>query len=252
MNTFAAVAGLSVLLVRPGMLVIATPFFGSVNAPATVRVGLTVIVAVLLAPLVTVPSNPSLAALVVVLLREMAIGLGLALAMRGLIAGAEFAGHYTGLQVGLSMGALIDPQTGVQNNIIALLYGSLAVIICFFFNLHHVLLRALVESYQLLPIGLGGVGPTLAASVAELLGLIVVLGVRIAAPVVVVLLLVEIALGLLARVAPALNVMIAGLPVRMAVGLLVVAATVSVLPLLISRYVPTALELARALSGAFR
>lgn len=252
MTGFAAVAGLSMLLVRPGMLVLATPFFGSVNAPATVRVGLTVLLAVLLAPIVTVPASASATVLVASLLREMAIGLALALAIRGLIAGAEFAGHYTGLQVGLSMGSLIDPQTGVRNNIVALLYGSLAVIICFFLNLHHALLRALVESYELLPIGLGGVSPSLAESVAELFGMIIVLGVRIAAPVVVVLLLVEVALGLLARVAPALNVMIAGLPVRMAVGLLVVAATVSVLPLLLGRYAPTAIDLARALSGAFR
>jgi flagellar biosynthetic protein FliR len=92
---------------------------------------------------------------------------------------------------------------------------------------------------------------SLAGGVARLFGTIVVLGVRIAAPVVVVLLLVEVALGLLARVAPALNVMIAGLPVRMAVGLLVVAATVGVLPALLARYVPTVIQLARDLAGAF-
>jgi flagellar biosynthetic protein FliR len=252
MNGFAAVAGLSLLLVRPGMLVLATPFFGSTNAPATIRIGLTLILAILLAPIVSVPAAPSATALVAIVLREMAIGLALALSVRALIAGAEFAGHYTGLQIGLSMGSLIDPQTGVRNNIIALLYGSLAVIICFGFNLHHALLRVLVDTYTTLPIGLGGLDPSLAGGVAQLFGTIVVLGVRIAAPVVVVLLLVEVALGLLARVAPALNVMIAGLPVRMAVGLLVVAATVGVLPTLLARYAPAVLQLDRDMAGAFR
>lgn len=252
MNPFAAAAGLSILLVRPGMLVVATPFFGSASAPASVRVGVTVLVALVLAPFVPVPETLSATALGAVILREVAIGLALALAIRALVAGAEFAGHYTGLQVGLSMGALIDPQTGVRNNLVAMLYGSLAVIIGFMLDLHHALLRALAESYTQLPIGIGSVGASIPALVAEMLGVIIVLGVRIAAPVVVVLLLVEIALGLLARVAPALNVMIAGLPVRMAVGLLIVAGTVSVLPAILSRYVPAAFDLARALSAAFR
>lgn len=252
MNPFAMAAGLSILLVRPGMLVIATPFFGSVSAPASVRAGLTLLVGLTLAPFVPVPETLSVTALGAVILREVAIGLALALAIRALISGAEFAGHYTGLQVGLSMGALIDPQTGVRNNLVAMLYGSLAVIIGFGLDLHHALLRALVESYTQLPIGVGSVGGSIPAVVAELLGVIIVLGVRIAAPVVVVLLLVEIALGLLARVAPALNVMIAGLPVRMAVGLLIVAGTVSLLPVLLSRYVPAVFDLARALAAAFR
>ncbi len=78
-----------------------------------------------------------------------------------------------------------------------------------------------------------------------MLGLVFVLGVRIAAPVIVVLLLVELALGLLARVAPSLNVMVAGAPVRLIVGLLVVAASVTALPALITRYVPTALRSGR-------
>jgi flagellar biosynthetic protein FliR len=146
MTGFAAVAGLSLLLVRPGMLVIATPFFGSANAPTTVRVGVTLLLAIILAPIVAVPAAPTATALVAIVLHEMAIGLALALSVRTLVAGAEFAGHYTGLQIGLSMGSLIDPVTGVRNNIIALLYGSLAVILCFGFNLHHALLRVLVET----------------------------------------------------------------------------------------------------------
>ena len=99
---------------------------------------------------------------------------------------------------------------------------------------------------------MGGVDAALATHVAHMLGLVFVLGVRIAAPVIVVLLLVEIALGLLARVAPSLNVMTAGAPVRLAVGLLIVAATVTGLPALIGRYVPVALELAANTARAFR
>jgi flagellar biosynthetic protein FliR len=105
----------------------------------------------------------------------------------------------------------------------------------------------------MLPIGLGqGIAPTLDASVAHVLGMIFLLGMRIAAPLVVVLLLVELALGILARVAPSLNVMVAGAPVRVVAGLLVIALTVSGLPTLITRFLPAALSLGAETARAFR
>lgn len=252
MNGFETLAGLALLLVRPGMIVLATPFFGGVYAPPHVRVGLTVLVAMILAPVVTLPAAMAPAGLTVVIAREIAIGLAIAFAIRVLVAGAEFAGHFSGFQIGLSIGSLIDPLTGVRNNIIAILYVNVAIVVCLATNAHHLLLRALVDSYQALPVGIGAVDPAVTARVASLLGVVFVIGVRVAAPIVIVLLLVELALGLLGRVAPALNVMIAGAPVRLIVGLLIVAATVTVFPSMISHYLPTVFRLAADLAAGFR
>jgi flagellar biosynthetic protein FliR len=252
MNSFADVAGIAILLVRPGMLVIATPFLGAVSAPAVLRVGLTLLVALTLAPVVAIPANLSTGVLAGVLLREVAIGLSLALAIRVLVFGAEFAGHFAGYSIGLSMGSLIDPQTGVRNNIFALLYGNLAVLTVLATNTHHRLLSALVDSYAAVPVGLGAVNPALADSVARMLGLVFVIGVRIAAPIIVVLLVVEFALGLAGRVAPALNVMMSGAPIRLAIGLLVAAATVQTIPTIVERYVPVAFTLAADTVRSFK
>jgi len=76
--------------------------------------------------------------------------------------------------------------------------------------------------------------------------------VRIAAPLVVVLLVVELALGLAGRVAPALNVMMSGAPIRLAIGLFVAAATVEMVPAIIERYIPMAFTLAADTVRAFR
>jgi flagellar biosynthetic protein FliR len=252
MNNFTAVASLGLLLVRPGMVVIGTPFLGALNAPPHARVGLIVLLAIVLAPFVTVPATLDLAGILLVVVHEVFVGLALALAIRVLTGAAEFAGHLSGYQIGLSLGSLIDPQSGVRNNVLALLYGNLTVVICLMTNAHHALLRALADSYTALPIAAGSVDASLAQAVARLLGAVFVLGVRIAAPVVVVLLLVELALALLARVAPSLNVMIAGAPVRLIAGFLVVAATVTALPGLINRYLPTVLDLAGLTARAFR
>jgi flagellar biosynthetic protein FliR len=253
MNSFDSVAGIGVLLVRPGMLVVATPFLGLVGAPAMLRVGLTVLIAILLAPVVQVPAVTSASMLAGVIAREVAIGLAIAFAIRILVFGAEFAGHFAGYSVGLSMGSLIDPQSGVRNSTLAILYGNVAVLAIFATNAHHFLLQAVVSSYAALPIGVGaGVSASLGGQVATMLGLVFVIGVRIAAPVVIVLLVLEVAFGLVARVAPALNVMMAGAPIRLAIGLLVVAASISVVPELIRRYVPTVLTVGADTAQAFR
>jgi len=143
-------------------------------------------------------------------------------------------------------------MSGVRNNVLALVYANVATVICLASNTHHSLLRALADSYAALPVGIGGLDASLATSVAHLLGLVFILGVRISAPVIVVLLLVELALGLVARVAPALNVMTAGAPVRVVVGLLVVAASVTAVPGVVGRYMPTLFELAANTARAFR
>jgi len=252
MTGFEPAAWLAVLMARPGMLVMATPFLGGTYAPIPARIGLTVLLALVLAPFVQVPQALPGTGLAIVILREVAIGLALAFAIRVLIFAADFAGNFSSYQVGLSIGALIDPQTGVRNNVLAMLYANLAIIICLLTNLHHTLLRALAESYTALPVGVGGISDGLAGSVAGLLGLVFVFGVRLAAPVVTVLLLVELGLALVARIAPSLNVIVAGAPVRLLVGLLAVAAALTALPSLLSRYGPVAFQLAADTARAFR
>jgi flagellar biosynthesis protein FliR len=252
MTALETAGAFALLLVRPGMLVIGTPFLGALHAPAQLRAGLTLLLALMLMPFVTMPASLSVGALALVVLREVAIGAALTLVIRVLITAAEFAGQFTGYQIGLSLGSLIDPQSGVRNNVLALLYANVTTVICFASNAHHALLRALADSYAALPLGVGGVDASLATSVAQILGLVFILGVRIAAPVIVVLLLVELALGLLARVAPSLNVMTAGAPVRVTVGLLVVAASMMTLPRVIGRYVPTVLQVSAGTVQAFR
>jgi flagellar biosynthetic protein FliR len=252
MNSFDSMAGLSLLLVRPGMLVVGTPFLGAVYAPPHVRVGIIILLALVLAPFVHLPGALSGGTVGLVVLREVAIGLALALAIRAVVFGAEFAGHFCGYQIGLSMGAMIDPQSGVRNDLLAILYSSLACVICFMTNAHHLLLRALADSYTALPVGLGGVNGSLVGSISHLLALVCVMGVRLALPVIIVLMLVELTLGLVAKVAPSLHVLVAGAPLRVIVGLLVIAATLGALPALIARYMPDALGLAAELAAGFR
>lgn len=243
---------LGLLLVRPGALIAAAPPFGGLYTPATVKVGLSVVLAVVLAPMVQVPAELGSAALALVVARELVIGVALAMAIRVLLAGAELAGQLAGFQLGFAYAATVDPQTGARNNIVASIYANLALVVFVGLNAHHVLLRGLAASYAAIPVGLGGVDGQMAAVVAQMLGAVFVIGMQLAAPVVIVLLIVELAIGLLTRSVPSLNVMVIGFPLRLLAGLLALGAAVSAVPAMVHSSAPRLIDLATRLAQLFR
>ncbi len=224
MTDFAPAITFALLLVRPGTLIAFSPAFGGTFAPPTIKIGLTVFLALALLPVSQPASAGALLPLVAVAAREAAIGLALALAIRVIVAGAELGGHLAGAQMGLTYGATIDPQSGVRNPLLSILYGNLALVMFLAIDGHHAFLRALVQSYAAVPMGLGGVGPSLPEAMAALLGAVFVFGARIAAPVMAVLIVTEAAMALIARSAPALNLMAVGAPIRLIAGLLALPA----------------------------
>jgi flagellar biosynthetic protein FliR len=198
------------------------------------------------------PGQLEMASLAVVLAREAAIGLALALSVRAMMAGAELAGQLAGFQLGFAYAAAVDPQTGARNGILGALYTSLTLLTFLGIDGHHALLRALADSYRELPVGFGHVDAGMASQVAGLLGLLFVFGTQVAAPVVIVLLVAEVAVGLVSRVAPALNMMVVGFPVRLIAGLVALAAAIGVVPSVVSRLLVPALEMAGRFAYSLR
>ena len=158
--------------------------------------------------------------------REAAIGCALGLAVKVFVSAVELAGHMTGFQLGLSYSAIVDPQSGVRNNLLATLYANVVLVTFLLVDGHHAMLRALGASYERVPMGGGQISPALAGTVVEMLGLVFVLGTRLAAPLILVMLVAELGMGLVSRAAPMLNLMIVGAPLRLLVGLIVLGVMV--------------------------
>lgn len=253
MIDFAPLVVFGVLLVRVGMVVALTPVFGGTWAPPQIKVGLTVVLAVMLAPLVPLPSVDNAATLAAIVAHETVIGLALSMGIRVLVAAAELGGYLVGFQIGFSYAGIVDPQSGVRNNVLAVLYSSLTLFAVFGANLHHQMLRLLVATYDAVPVAPhGGVNESLVESVMRLTGGIFLLGAELAAPVVLVLVLVEVVMGVVSRAAPSLNLMVIGAPVRLLVGLFALSAALEVVPGVITRSAMMSLELASRLALAFK
>jgi flagellar biosynthetic protein FliR len=242
----------ALLLIRPGMVVMLAPGLGGRQIPAMAKIGLTVLLALGLLPAVQVPESVAASGLVVVVLHEVAVGLALAFVLQALVAAAEFAGHLSSYQIGFSYGATIDPTSGVRSTLLVSLYGMLATLAFFAVNGHHALLRALSQSYAGLPIGAGQVSESLVTAVRDIFALVFVVGVRLAAPVLIVLVIVELAIGLISRSAPSLTFIVIGYPIRTILGLVVVAALIYTVPAVVVATLESALMLAGRTAAAFR
>jgi flagellar biosynthetic protein FliR len=252
MTELPVLARLAVLLVRPGVVVALVPTFGGLYASNTIKVGLTVLLAIGLLPSVVVPPAINATELGGFIAREVAIGTALGLTVRALVAGVEFAGHLSGHQMGLTYAGTVDPSSGAKHTVVTTMFNMLAVLTLFAIDGHHTILRALAASYTGLPVGDGGVNASLVTSVRDTMALVFVTAFRLAAPMVIVLLIVEIVIGFISRVTPALSFMVIGFPVRMLLGLFVLGLVVATVPGVVESLTDRTIRLGLDAAGAFR
>lgn len=211
------------LLARIGGAVMLLPGLGEADVPVTVRLALALALVALLLPVLS-PNLPALpaapAALLRLVLLETVAGLWLGLLARLLALALMQAGQVAALMVGLASPLQTDPLLGAQSTATGRLFGLLAAVLVLGSGLHALPLRALAESYAVLPPGgplpLGSTAEAVAQAVADSLGL----ALRLAAPLVLAAVLGHLALGLLARLAPRVQVYAVAVPAQILAGLL--------------------------------
>jgi flagellar biosynthetic protein FliR len=210
------------VLLRVAALALAFPFFDSRAVPRLFKVGLllglTLAVFPLAAPLVPPLAGDGLSVALGVL-REVLLGAAVGLLVRSAFAGIMLAGQLAGYQMGLAIANVLDPQTSAQVPLVAQLFNLMAMLLFLTLDAHHLFIRGLVESFRLVP-PLGAVlDGSLFDHLVRLSGGLFVVALQVGAPVVVALLLVSVALGLVARAVPQMNVFIVAMPLQILVGL---------------------------------
>ncbi len=159
----------------------------------------------------------------VMALRELAIGMALAFVLQAAVLAARTAGELVGQEMAFNMATVVDPQ-GQSSPLITQLYEGLFLLGLFALDGHHLLVRGLYESFERAPVGGVGLPPGLAQAAVKLVADMFAAGLSFAAPVLVVLFLVSILIGLLARAVPHVNVLEVGFTLRIAVALVAMLA----------------------------
>lgn len=213
-------------------LMLTAPLWSMTAMPRAARAAITVLLALVLLPgTPAVPDAEHVLDLPVPMALELVIGLAIGLTAAVLVQGVGLAGEVISLQMGLSLGPALAPMPDVQVSGVGQLKTFLALLIYVSVGGHLVLLEGLAGSLRALPPGTpmdldaGARGATL------LLGTLYTSALRAAAPVMVTLLITNVALAILSRAVPQLNTMMVSLPMTIGVGLIMLGAS---LPLVAS------------------
>jgi flagellar biosynthetic protein FliR len=210
--------------VRLGLVMVATPVLSALGIPSNVKVLLVLALAATLVAGMDPGSRVQLdgGGLPAAVLNEALLGAVLAFAVLTAFGAFQFAGRIMDIQMGFGVAGLIDPGTRNRAPMLGTVLNMMALLTFFLVGGHRLLLRGLAFSLQQVPPGTRLTTLPLQAIVGEL-GALFVYGVLLAAPVMTVVLLLDIGMAMMARTLPQMNVFIVGLPLKILVGLVVLA-----------------------------
>lgn len=224
---------LLLVLVRISCFVFVAPFYGMGNVPARVKIGLSVVIAVLVSGFAdqSAITYTGVIGYAVIVLREGITGLLIGLAASICNSIILFAGNIIDMDVGLAMAQEFDPMMKTQVTITGNLYQYFLLLLMLVTNMHHYILRALIDSYQVIPVnGQMFDWSVIADSWVQFMGDMFVIAFRIVLPVFACMMILNCILGIMAKVAPQMNMFAVGIQLKVLLGMAVLFLTVMLLP----------------------
>ncbi len=216
------------------------PLFGGLAVPNTVKIVLVLAITLLLATVIPAPA----VALPDTALgwgwagaREYLTGMVMSAGMLFLFSSIQMAGQLIDFQMGFGVVNVLDPSTNVQVPVMGLFHNVLGILIFLTINGHHMVLHTLRESFQVVPLTQAVFSPAIVEHFVLMFGALFIAGIKLAAPVLVTLLLYTTGIGIVAKTVPTINLLIVGFPIRIGLGLFTVAAALPVFGPLFQRAV---------------
>jgi len=218
------------IFMRVGAMLFVSPVFGGTGVPTQARVLLSLVMSLVLLPIVPAPGGAlplDLMPLGLLAINELVIGLVMGASLTFVFAAIQYAGQIVDFQMGFSIVTLIDPTQNVQVPIMGLFHFLIATLIFLAMDAHYWVIRALVDSFSIAPVTAATFSGMALGAVAKAFGDLFIVAMRIAAPAIAVLMLYNAALGIIAKTVPQINLLIVGFPLRIALGMIVVALSMT-------------------------
>jgi len=220
---------------RVGAILFTAPFFGNKNINSRTRVLIAFAIAVVLAiPLKalinensaiadSIPSINNYPSLVLAIFREIMLGVAVGYTAQLVFTGIQFAGQLVGHEVGFSMMNVLDPSTASNVNITTQFNMVLSTMVFLLIDGHHYILMSIAESFYKIPLGRWSISSAFIGHLNDLFAGIFITAIRISLPVMGAVFLSKIAMSIIARTMPQMNVFIVGAPIQIALGLIAMA-----------------------------
>ena len=247
-QAFAIIGNTLWVMLRIGAMLMAMPLVGTRAVPKRIRGLIAVTLSVALAPILPpVPLFHGLDSITVLtVLRELAVGVSMGFLLRLIFEAGAMAGEMIAQSTGLAFAQMNDPLRGGSSGVIGQWFYLLFGLLFFTTNGHLAVIALLVDSYKALPIGTALPDPHAMVALAPTLALQIFRGaLSLALPLTVAMLAVNLAFGVLARAAPALNPMQLGLPVALLLGMFLLTLLAGEMAPPVQRLFDTAFDAAR-------
>ena len=206
------------------------PILDSSVLPRQVKVAFVLIFSFLLFPVVTLPEGFNFSGCpvdyILYFIKEIGLGVLLGYAIKLIFIGVQLSGQIIGLQMGLGMAEFFDPQVNWDMSVISQFKNTLAMMIFISFNAHYFCLKALVDSFALVPLGGLHLSSSLVREFTSMVGNIFAISLKAGVPVIVTLLLVQIVMGVINRVIPQINIFMISLPLKITVGIVMIGLSI--------------------------
>ena len=227
---------------RVSIVLFMLPFFGSNSIPNMLKAALTVVLTIAIWPAVSfdgslMPSNPYNIALMI--LGELVLGLTLGIIINVVFSAIQTGGNFIGVHMGLSMVNVLDPMTGVNEAVTAHFLYMCSILVFLSLNGHLYLISGLVDSFKYIPPGQIFINETLVNQIMTISTDLFVLAVKVASPIIASVFVVDLALALISKMAPQMNVLMLGFPLKIMVGFYFLSMVFTILSIFIGDFVHT-------------
>lgn len=198
------------------------PVLGSRNIPVYAKAGVSLALTYILLPLITskpvvLPDN--FWSYMFLVIKEVVLGLIFGYVCSLVFSAVQMAGHLLDMQIGFGIVNVFDPQFGQQIPLLGNFKYILALIVFLASNGHHVMISALFTSFNTLPISDWALPVTVTPFFVDLIANTFIIAIKISLPVLVTIFLTDLALGILMRVMPQMNIFVVGIPGKLLVGI---------------------------------
>lgn len=220
-------------------VIITSPILGDRGFPATGKITLALCIAFLLTPVlnIEVPNPDSIITLILIISREILIGVAIGSVVLFIFMGVQLAGSIMGFQMGMWLAEMVDPTFGIEIPVIAQFNYLFAMMLFLCVNGHLIVLNAVRQTFKLLPLGTFSISNSFMEQFIATGSSIFRVGFEIGAPIIGILLLISISLGLIARAIPEFDILMASIPLSIAVGLWLMAVSLPYIAITITKMI---------------
>lgn len=231
------------ILARLTSAVVASPLFGARSVPPQAKIGFAVLLSLVVLPMQAKPDAISTNMLVFASMigSEVLVGLAIGVAISLVFQTVEMAAAIVSVQAGFGVSAVLDPLTGAQTGMLEQFYRLLVTLLFFAINGHYLVVRSLLHTFEVVPAGHADLSVIAGDRVVPFFSSLFSAAVQIALPAFGALILADIAMAFVGRSVPQLNVLVAGFPVKIGVGLLTLSASMPLVVAFLSTFLGRAL-----------